>query len=57
MLTVYLLLLKPVLTSVFLLVSPPATGQVISGPQSEQRGGSLLHPCRGPGPGHAGGSH
>lgn len=32
-------------------------GQVLPGPQPEQRGGGLLHPRRGPGPGHAGGPH
>lgn len=46
---------KRSLTLVFL--SPPATGQVLPGPQPEQRGGGLLHPRRGPGPGHAGGPH
>lgn len=40
-----------------LFLSPPATGQVVPGPQSEQRSGGLLHPRRGPGPGHAGGPH
>lgn len=49
--------LKLALTSVFLFLSTPATGQVVPGPQSEQRGGGLLHPRRGPGPSHAGGPH
>lgn len=35
----------------------PVVGQVVPGPELEQRGGGLLHPGGGPGPGHAGGPH
>ena len=39
------------------LLSPPAPppGQVFPGSEPEQRGGGVLHPGGGPGPGHAGG--
>ena len=41
----------------YILLSVLSAGQVVTGPKPQQRGGGLLHPGWGPGPGHAGGPH